>query len=82
MKVTSQKKIVADYLRGTGRSLTADQARTGFGIQCLRARISELESDGLVVRRTKTRFGMEYQISKRDIAGERTNMFGTPLSFE
>jgi len=81
-KKLSQKKLLNDYLRGTGRSLTPDQARTGFGIKNLSARMSELREDGLRVRTTETIFGTEYRISQRDVNGNRVSFYGPRETFE
>lgn len=45
MTATTQSEKILKYLEG-GRTLTSKQARSRFGIQCLRARISELRSEG------------------------------------
>jgi len=45
MTTLTQAEKVLDYLEA-GRTLTSKQARARFGIQNLRARISELRSEG------------------------------------
>jgi hypothetical protein len=64
---TTQNEFLVDYLRGTNRSLTEDQARSLFGIQNLRARMSELRGEGYRVRRepTVTTSKSRYAISRR-----------------
>jgi hypothetical protein len=47
---TSQREFLIEYLRGTGRELTQPQAEALFGIQNLRARMSEVRDMGLRVR--------------------------------
>ena len=69
---TSQNRFLHDHLRGTGRSLTAAQARATYGIQNIRARMTELRHKGLVVRTEKNTAGhTAYSISARDICGSR-----------
>jgi len=47
---TNQKAFLETYLRGTGKSLTAADAKARFGIQQLPARMSELKAAGLNVK--------------------------------
>jgi len=70
---TSQNRFLHDYLRGTGRSLTAAQARATYGIQNIRARMTELRQKGLVVRtKVMNEHGrVAYSISARDVVGSR-----------
>lgn len=71
LKVT-QNEFLEQYLRGTGRSLSAAQARSTYGIKNLRARMSELRGVGLRVSRAKNTEGRSaYSISARDITGSR-----------
>lgn len=76
---STQNAFLVDYLRGTNRSLTVRQARSLFGIQNLRARISELRNLDLVVRTSKTSNGRsnKYQISSRDLWGSRRSVVST-----
>ena len=46
---TNQKTFLENYLRGTGKTLTARDAKARFGIQQLPARMSEMKSAGLNV---------------------------------
>jgi hypothetical protein len=64
---TSQNEFLVSYLRGTNRALTENQARSLFGIQNLRARMSELRDEGYRVRRqpTATTGKSAYAISRR-----------------
>lgn len=71
-----QKVFLEDHLRGTGRTMTEAQARATYGIQNLRARMSELRAAGLIVRREKTTEGRaRYAVSARDIDGSRAKIF-------
>ena len=72
---TTQTAFLHDYLRGTGRTLTARQANSQFGIRNLRARISELRQAGLNVRVEKTRDGFnKYSVSRRDRWGSEVSL--------
>lgn len=67
---TTQKEFLETHLRGTGRELSAAQARATFGIKNLRARISELRSLGMRVRTAQNTAGRTvYSISRRDVTG-------------
>jgi hypothetical protein len=68
----TQLQFLEGYLRGTNRSLSSAQARATYGIMNLRARMSELRSKGLRVRRVQNLNGhSSYQISARDQQGSR-----------
>jgi Helix-turn-helix domain len=71
----SQLVFLYNYLRGTGRSLTARQAENTFGIRNLSARMSEFRSAGLRVRTNeKTQDGRtKYAVSSRDVFGSRAS---------
>ena len=61
---TSQVEFLEDYLRGTGRTLSEAQARALYGIENLRARMTDLRHAGLKVRRAKNTEGRaKYAIS-------------------
>lgn len=63
---TSQKEFLVKYLRGTGNELSSAQAKALYGIQNLRARISEMRQDGLKVRtRTNSTGNTTYAVSRR-----------------
>jgi hypothetical protein len=66
---TTQNDFLVSYLRGNGRTLTESQASATFGIQNLRARMSELRQEGYRVRRqrTATTGKSAYAISRRMI---------------
>jgi hypothetical protein len=72
MKLSSTQNVfLHEYLRGTGKTLTARQALSKYNIKNLRARISELRQAGLVVVTEKTRDGFnKYSVSQRDIWGK------------
>jgi len=61
-----QKEFLVDHLRGTGRELSSAQAAALYGIQNLRARISEIRQEGYRVRTHKNTVGYtNYAISRR-----------------
>ena len=71
-----QKVFLEDHLRGTGRTMTEAQARATYGIQNLRARISELRQAGMIVRVEKNTEGRaKYAVSARDVTGSRAKIF-------
>jgi hypothetical protein len=64
----SQNKFLVKYLRGTGRVLSAAQAESLYGIQNLRARMTELRNEGFKVRTHKNTEGRTaYAVSRRMI---------------
>lgn len=73
---TSQNEFLENYLRGTGRTLTQAQASALFGIENLRARMSELRQVGLQVRVDQNSLGRaRYRIVDRDVYGSRARLF-------
>ena len=63
-----QKEFLVDHLRGTGRELSAAQASSLYGIQNLRARMSEIRQEGYRVRTRKNTVGRtNYAISRRRV---------------
>ena len=75
-KVTNQAQFLETYLRGTGRKLSADQARANYGIANLSARMSEFRSAGLRVNTdVNTAGNTVYSVSARDIKGSRATRF-------
>ena len=75
-KVRNQKSFIENYLRGTGRTLSAEQARANYGIAQLPARIYEMKSAGLVVKTVKNTAGnTAYKIIARDVTGSRARVF-------
>ena len=73
---TTQKTFLESHLRGTGKSLSAAQARETYGIMNLRARVSELRSAGLNIRKVVNTNGRNaYTIARRDLAGAQGKIF-------
>ena len=73
---TNQKTFLETYLRGTGKTLTAADAKARFGIQQLPARMSELKAAGLNVKTDIATTGKtRYAITARDVAGSGAKMF-------
>lgn len=63
---TTQKTFLVKYLRGTGRELSSAQADVLYGIKNLRARMSEIRTEGLTVRTRKNSEGRTaYAVSRR-----------------
>jgi hypothetical protein len=75
-KVRNQKSFLETYLRGTGRALSAAQAKSNYGIAQLPARIYEMKQAGLVVKTVKNTTGnTAYKIVARDVTGSRAKVF-------
>ena len=75
-KVKNQKSFLETYLRGTGRTLSAAQARANYGIAQLPARIYEMKQAGMVVKTIKNTTGnTAYKIVARDVTGSRSKVF-------
>ena len=73
---TTQNQFLESYLRGTGRTLSARQAESLYGIKNIRARMTELRQAGLRVSRSKNTEGRAaYSVSSRDVAGRRAQVF-------
>ena len=73
---TTQVEFLENYLRGTGRELSSAQAEATFGIMNLRARVSELRSVGLRVRKSVNTEGRTtYAVSRRDVFGDQYKLF-------
>lgn len=73
---STQKKFLEQYLRGTGREMSAAQAEATFDIKNLRARVSELRAEGLRIRTGKNSSGKTtYSISRRDVDGRQNRLF-------
>lgn len=67
---STQNEFLESHLRGTGRSMSAAQAKSTYGIANLSARISELRTMGLRVRTARNTAGRTmYSISRRDVTG-------------
>ena len=76
-KITSSQNVFLEqYLRGTGRTLTARQAEAMFGIKNIRARMTEFRHAGLRVYTKPTTDGRaSYSVSARDVTGSRASRF-------
>ena len=62
----TQTELLVSYLRGTGRGISAPQAKSLFGIKNLRARMSDLRQIGYKVRTaTNTEGNTTYFVSRR-----------------
>jgi len=62
----TQLEQLENYLRGTNRELSAAQAEARFGIQNLRARMTEMRQGGFRVRtRTNSTGKTAYSVSRR-----------------
>lgn len=71
-----QTSFLEQHLRGTGRTLTAAQAKQKFGIQNLRARMTEMRQAGLQVHTEVNTVGRTaYSVSARDVNGKRSRVF-------
>lgn len=72
----TQNEFLEKHLRGTGRSLSARQASSLYGIKNIRARMTELRGAGLKVNRSLNTEGRSaYSISARDVTGSRAGLF-------
>jgi Helix-turn-helix domain len=72
---STQVAFLESHLRGTGREMSAAQARATYGIQNLRARISELRQLGLRVRKSVNTEGRTaYAVSRRDVFGDQCKL--------
>lgn len=75
-KVTNQVAFLETYLRGTGKTLSAAQARANYGILNLSARMSEFRKCGLTVKTDVNTTGKTvYAVSARDSKGSRARIF-------
>ena len=73
---SNQTAFLENYLRGTGRTITAADAKARFGIKNLSARMSDLRNVGLTVRvDTATSGKARYAVSARDGIGSRGKLF-------
>ncbi len=75
-KVTNQVAFLEKYLRGTGKTLSAAQAKANYGILNLSARMSEFRKCGLNVKTdVNTTGNTVYAVTARDVNGKRSRMF-------
>lgn len=73
---STQVAFLEKHLRGTNREISAAQAEATYGIRNLRARMSELRSVGLRVRKgVNTEGRTTYAISRRDVFGDQFKLF-------
>ena len=71
----SQLARLVTYLRGTGREISAAQAKARFGVSNLRARMTEARQDGYRVRtRVNSNGNTSYSISARTTNGSRAGL--------
>ena len=64
----TQTELLVSYLRGTGRGISAPQARSLFGVKNLRARMTDLCQSGYKVRKDMNKEGnTTYFVSRRMI---------------
>ena len=74
---TTQLEFLENHLRGTGRALSAAQARATYGIYNLRARATELRQLGLRVRTSVNSKGRTtYAVSRRTVNGSQAKVVG------
>lgn len=76
---TPQKTFLEAHLRGTNRSLTSVEADLTFGIKNLRARISEMKSAGLRIRKESVNGRTSYSISRRDEYGAQFKLYNNKV---
>jgi hypothetical protein len=68
----TQNELLVSYLRGTGRGISAPQARALFGVKNLRARMSDLRQAGYRIRKAiNTEGNTTYFVSRRAIDGSQ-----------
>lgn len=72
----TQNQRLENYLRGTGRELSAAQAEALFGVKNLRARMTEFRQQWLKVNTRKSMFGKTvYSVSRRSLFGSQCKTF-------
>jgi hypothetical protein len=73
---SSQNVFLENYLRGTGKTMTAADAKARFGIENLSARMSEFRAAGLNVKTDVATTGKtRYAVTARDVNGSRAKVF-------
>jgi len=73
---TTQVAFLEKHLRGTGREMSAAQAEATYGIQNLRARMTDLRQAGLRVRKgVNTEGRTVYAVSRRNVFGEQSKVY-------
>ena len=74
---TTQLEFLENHLRGTGRALSAAQARATYNISNLRARMTEMRQLGLRVRTSvNSRGRTTYSVSRRTVNGSQAKVVG------
>lgn len=72
----NQNVFLEKYLRGTGRTMTAADAKARFGIKNLSARMSDFRKAGLKVTTDVATSGKtRYAVSARNVDGSRAKVF-------
>jgi|NOAtaT_6_FD_contig_21_10711073_length_572_multi_3_in_0_out_0_1 hypothetical protein len=76
----TQNERLIQYL-STGRTLTAAQARSRFGVRNLRARVNDLRNDGFCVYTNRNSNGVTYRMGtpSRAIVAAAYNKAGSAL---
>jgi hypothetical protein len=75
MKQTQNQRL-EDYLRGTGRELNFAQAELLFGVNNLRARMTDFRQNSLDDRKRKSKTGATmYSVPRRNLLGEQRKAF-------
>ena len=73
---STQVAFLEQHLRGTGRAMSAAQARETYGILNIRARMTDLRQAGLRVRKSlNTKGNTAYTVSRRDLDGVQSKVF-------
>jgi hypothetical protein len=73
---STQTAFLEKHLRGTNREMSAAQARATFGIENLRARMTEMRQAGLRVRTgVNTQGRTVYAVSRRVMLGGQFSLF-------
>ena len=74
--VSTQKAFIESQLRGTGKTMSAAQARGTYGIKNLRAVVSTMRQAGINVRKQLNSQGRTaYSISRRDVFGFQSKIY-------
>jgi hypothetical protein len=73
---STQVAFLEKHLRGTGRTMSAAQAESTYGILNLRARMSDMRQAGLTVRKSiNTEGRTAYAVSRRNVFGGQYRVF-------
>lgn len=76
----TQNERIIQYL-STGRNLTAEQARSRFGVRNLRARVNDLRNNGFCVYTNRDGSGVSYRMGtpSRAIVAAAYRMAGSTV---